>query len=94
MANPTIDSAKLNPIFQLKIDQSFVRDIEIDYSDKTIVHTVIAKAQNLDLDVIAEGVETQGQRQILLDKGCINYQGSLFGNPDPIEVFEAPLRQR
>jgi EAL domain-containing protein (putative c-di-GMP-specific phosphodiesterase class I) len=81
------------PLDQLKIDQSFVRDIVIDSSDKAIVSTIIAMAQSLDMDVIAEGVETEEQRQFLLDEGCTHYQGYLFGKPVPIEQFEALLKQ-
>ena len=57
------------------------------------MRTIIAMAQSLDLDVIAEGVETEEQRQLLLDNGCIHYQGYLFGKPVPIEQFEALLKQ-
>jgi diguanylate cyclase (GGDEF)-like protein len=81
------------PLNQLKIDQSFVRDIAIDSSDKAIVSTIIAMAQSLGLNVIAEGVETEDQRQFLLDIGCTQYQGYLFGKPMPIEQFEALLHQ-
>jgi len=81
------------PIDQLKIDQSFIRDIATDSSDKAIVCAIIAMAHSLDLDVIAEGVETEDQRQFLLDRGCAYYQGYLFGKPVPIEQFEALLRQ-
>lgn len=80
------------PIDQLKIDQSFVRDIVVDSSDCAIVCTIIAMAHNLYIDVIAEGVETAEQRQLLLNNGCSNYQGYLFGKPMPIEDFERQFR--
>lgn len=51
-------------------------------------------AQSLNLDVIAEGVETEEQRQFLLDRSCTHYQGYLFSKPVPVEEFEALLRQR
>ncbi len=81
------------PIDQLKIDQSFVRDIAIDGGGKAIVRTIIAMAHGLSLDVIAEGVETEEQRQFLLDTGCTHSQGFLFGEAVPIEQFEASLKQ-
>ncbi|MBI5891907.1 MAG: EAL domain-containing protein [Nitrosomonadales bacterium] len=81
------------PLDQLKIDQSFVRDIVRDSSDRTIVGTIIAMAQSLNLDVIAEGVETEEQRQLLANAGCKHYQGYLFGRPVPIEQFQTMLEQ-
>lgn len=80
------------PLDQLKIDQSFVQDIEADNDDKAIVHTIIAMARNLNLDVIAEGVENEEQRKILLDSGCTHCQGYLFSKPVPIEQFDALLK--
>ncbi|ADE13036.1 bifunctional diguanylate cyclase/phosphodiesterase [Sideroxydans lithotrophicus] len=81
------------PLDQLKIDQSFICDLVSDSSDRAIVRTIIAMAQSLNLNVIAEGVETEAQRQILLEKGCIHHQGYLFSKPVPINQFEAQLRR-
>ncbi len=69
------------PLDQLKIDQSFVRDVLTDPNDAAIVRTILALAQSMDLQAVAEGVETEGQRQFLLDSGCTVFQGYLFGRP-------------
>ncbi len=76
------------PIDQLKIDQSFVRDLASDGSDKVIVRTIVAMAHSLGLNVIAEGVETEEQRQLLRSLHCTHFQGYLFGRPTPIRQFE------
>ncbi|MCX7193526.1 MAG: EAL domain-containing protein [Proteobacteria bacterium] len=81
------------PLDQIKIDQSFVRDIATDSSDNAIVHTIIAMAKSLNMDIIAEGVETKQQRQIILDNGCTHYQGYLFGKPVPIAEFDELMKQ-
>ncbi|MBE0469157.1 MAG: bacteriohemerythrin [Methyloprofundus sp.] len=81
------------PLDQLKIDQSFVRDIVTDLSDKAIVRTIILMAHSLDINVIAEGVETLEQQKFLMENGCMHYQGYLFSKPIPIDQFEALLRK-
>ncbi len=80
------------PLDQLKIDQSFVRDIVTDTNDQAIVSTIIAMSHSLGLNVIAEGVETEAQHEILFNSGCSHYQGYLFSKPVPIEQFESLLK--
>ena len=79
------------PMDQLKIDQSFVRNIGIQHSDGVIVQTIIGMARNLALEVIAEGVETSAQHEFLTLHGCYLYQGYLFGKPTVLVEFEALL---
>lgn len=76
------------PLDQLKIDQSFVRDLTRDTNDAAIVEAVLAMAQALRLEVIAEGVETDAQLQLLLQKGCRYFQGYLFSRPQTVAEFE------
>lgn len=81
------------PLDQIKIDRSFVRDLASDDSDRRIVRTIITMAHGLGIDVIAEGIETEAQQRLLLDKGCGRFQGYLFGRPVPIEQFDDALRR-
>ncbi len=75
------------PLEQLKIDQSFVRDVLTDPNDAAIAKTILALGQSLGLTVVAEGVETQGQRDFLLHHGCQVFQGYLFGRPEPVQTL-------
>jgi diguanylate cyclase (GGDEF)-like protein/PAS domain S-box-containing protein len=77
------------PLDQLKIDQSFVRDVLINPSDAAIARTIIVLAKSLNLGVIAEGVETEAQRDFLASSGCHAYQGYFFSRPVPVDHFEA-----
>lgn len=79
------------PIDQLKIDQSFVRDLLQDANAMAIARSVAALGHSLGLDVVAEGVETAAQRDALADLGCASYQGYFFGRPVALPEFEAWL---
>jgi diguanylate cyclase (GGDEF)-like protein/PAS domain S-box-containing protein len=74
------------PLDQIKIDQSFVRDVLTDPNDAAIVRTILALASSMDLVAVAEGVESEEQWQFLLDNGCSVFQGYLFGRPRPVHA--------
>ncbi len=82
------------PIDTLKIDRSFVRYLERNEDDVAIVRAILAMTQNLTLRVIAEGVETEGQRTILRELGCLECQGYLFSRPVDVDAFAALIRQQ
>ena len=75
------------PLDQLKIDQSFVRDVLTDENDAAIARTILALGRTFGLTVIAEGVETEGQREFLVRHGCDAFQGYLFGEPAEVEAL-------
>jgi polar amino acid transport system substrate-binding protein len=84
------------PISELKIDRAFIKNVPENKSDAVIVNTIITIAQCLDLDVVAEGVETEEQRQFLEKQKCPTFQGFLFSKPLPLEqftrLFPAPVK--
>ncbi len=82
------------PLYQLKIDRSFVRDITKNTNDRALVVTIITLAHSLGLKVLAEGLETTEQLQFLKDNDCDHFQGYYFSQPLPIEEFEALLKNR
>jgi EAL domain-containing protein (putative c-di-GMP-specific phosphodiesterase class I) len=80
------------PLNQLKIDQSFVRDVLTDANDATIARTIVTLGRSLGLAVIAEGVETEAQRDFLARHHCDAFQGYLFSRPLPADQFDAFMR--
>jgi PAS domain S-box-containing protein len=82
------------PLDQLKIDQSFIRDVPTDLNAATIAHAVVTLGQSLGLAVIAEGVETDAQRDFLARHNCDAFQGYLFSPPLPVDQFDAFIASR
>ncbi|TVR10972.1 MAG: EAL domain-containing protein [Salinarimonadaceae bacterium] len=82
------------PFDKIKVDQAFVADIMESEQAATIVETIIRMGRALDLEVVAEGVETAGQLAWLLEAGCQHFQGYFFGRPVPVEAFMAMLANR
>lgn len=80
----SLNYLKRMPLDQLKIDQSFVRDLAIDPNDMFIVKAIVEMGRSLNMSVLAEGVETEAQKDALVQLGCLRYQGYLFGRPAPV----------
>lgn len=83
----SLSHLKRLPLSKLKIDRSFICDVLTDANSETIVRSVIALGQSMGMTVIAEGVETEAQRQFLAAHGCHQFQGYLLGRPMPLEDF-------
>jgi EAL domain-containing protein (putative c-di-GMP-specific phosphodiesterase class I) len=81
------------PLDTLKIDRSFIQDLPGDHDDAAITTAIIRLAKSLGLTTVAEGVETEAQRALLLAEGCDCLQGYLWGRPVPAAELEALLRQ-
>jgi EAL domain-containing protein (putative c-di-GMP-specific phosphodiesterase class I) len=89
----SLNYLKRLPLDQLKIDQSFVRDVLADPNDAAIANTIITLGTSLGFAVVAEGVETEGQRDFLITHGCHLFQGYLFSKPIPVADFVAFVRK-
>ena len=76
------------PLDQLKIDQSFLHEALSNPKDAALVRATVTLGHSLGMMVIAEGVETQAQRDFLVREGCLNFQGYYFGHPAPVEALE------
>jgi len=81
------------PIQTLKIDRSFVVGLPSDYSDEKIVETIIGMSEQLEMETVAEGVETEAKQDFLLQLGCRKVQGYLFSRPLPVAEFWAYVEQ-
>ncbi len=84
----SLNYLKRLPVDVLKIDRAFIQEIETDPSDSAIVAGIIALAETLNMETVAEGVENEGQRSILKNLGCNSFQGYLVAKPQPAETFE------
>ena len=82
------------PIDTLKIDRSFVIDSTTNKDDQEIVKTIISMAKHLNMDAVAEGVETKEQQDFLINQGCHMMQGYYFGRPMPADKFEEMLQTK
>jgi EAL domain-containing protein (putative c-di-GMP-specific phosphodiesterase class I) len=83
----SLSMLKMVPLTRLKLDQSFVRGLCVSEEDIAIVRAVLYLGESFHLKVIAEGVENQAQRDMLVKEGCVEAQGYLFGHPMSVEDF-------
>jgi EAL domain-containing protein (putative c-di-GMP-specific phosphodiesterase class I) len=90
----SLSQLKRLPLNKLKIDRSFIRDLPDDDEDRAISKTIIALAHNMGLNVVAEGVETESQKDFLLKNGCNLVQGYLYSKPVVASEFESKLVQQ
>jgi EAL domain-containing protein (putative c-di-GMP-specific phosphodiesterase class I) len=84
----SLDYLRRLPLNQLKMDRSFILDVVENKRSASLARTILQLGRDLDLTVLAEGVETQEQFRFLLDNGCAEFQGFLFGRPLPREQFD------
>ena len=88
----SLSNLKAFPFDKIKIDKSFVASISDDEAARSIVRAIVGLGRSFNMRIVAEGVETEAQRQMLLDEGCPQAQGYFFGHPasNPFEPLEAP----
>ena len=90
----SLGSIRSLPFHRLKIDRSFVRDLPNDVNDRSIARAIIAMGRSLNLEILAEGVESLAQLKILRDEGCHEIQGFLMGRPMPAEALDTEFPDR
>ena len=90
----SLGSIKSLPFHRLKIDRSFIRDLQHDANDRSIARAIVAMGRSLKLEILAEGVETLAQLRILQDEGCDEVQGYLLGHPMLVEALDTQFPDR
>jgi EAL domain-containing protein (putative c-di-GMP-specific phosphodiesterase class I) len=85
----SLDTLRAFPFDRIKLDRSFMREVETSRRERAILQAVVTLGDSLDMNVLAEGIETEGQLALLLDTGCREAQGYLFGRPAPLAAIVA-----